>query len=47
MLCFSRSDPEGVGQANVGELLRGVADTIDSLAETEVSTAPFFEPDRR
>jgi hypothetical protein len=38
---FSQANPEGPGQGNVPNLLRRVADSIESLGEVEVYDVTF------
>ena len=38
---FSRSNPQGPGQGDVATLLRGVADTLDSLGDVQVHDVTF------
>lgn len=41
MLCFSQSNPDGLGQGNVAALLRRVADSIDSLGDVDIHDITF------
>jgi hypothetical protein len=41
MLCFSQSNPDGIGQGNVAALLRRLATTIDSLGDIDIHDITF------
>lgn len=42
LFSFAQSNPDGTGQGNVPALLRRVADTVESLGDTDVVDITFL-----